>query len=101
MFKQAIDGGNKTILTIRKLPRETRNCRKSQDCPVNGPCLNESVIYQATVKTDNGEPEQTYVGLTANSFKTRYAHTKRETTRRHSKMRKRSPTRSSASTFGN
>ncbi len=77
--KQAIDGRNKTILnnqTTAKRNEKQCNCRKPQDCPVNGRCLNESVIYQATVKTDNGEPEQTYVGLTANSFKTRYANHK-------------------------
>ncbi len=77
--KQAIDGRNKTILnnqTTAKRNEKQCNCRKPQDCPVSGRCLNESVIYQATVKTDNGEPEQTYVGLTANSFKTRYANHK-------------------------
>ncbi len=77
--KQASTDGIKTILnnqTTAKRNDKQCNCRKPQDCPVNGRCLNESVIYQATVKTDNGEPEQTYVGLTANSFKTRYANHK-------------------------
>ena len=32
-----------------------------------------SVIYQATVTTEGNRPAETYVGLTENSFKTRYA----------------------------
>ena len=35
-------------------------------------CLAKSVIYQATVKTSDKRPTQTYVGLTENEFKTRY-----------------------------
>jgi hypothetical protein len=37
-------------------------------------CLAESVIYQATVKTSDKLPTQTYVGLTENEFKTRYTN---------------------------
>ena len=46
------------------------NCRRTADCPLQGKCLEHSLIYQATVKT----PQQTesYIGLTANEFKTRY-----------------------------
>ena len=32
----------------------------------------ESVIYQATVATVDNKPDQTYVGLSENSFKTRF-----------------------------
>ena len=32
-----------------------------------------SVIYQATVTTEGNRPAETYVGLTVNSLKTRYA----------------------------
>ena len=35
-------------------------------------CLVESIVYQATVSTNDNSPPQTYVGLTENSFKTRY-----------------------------
>ena len=47
---------------------ETRN-----DAPyINGKCLVESLVYQATVTTDDNRPSQTYVGLTENTFKTRF-----------------------------
>jgi len=39
-------------------------------------CLRSSVVYQATVSTEDGRPAQTYVGLTENSFKTRLANHK-------------------------
>ena len=71
-LKQNIDGHNKTI--INKKTTQTSdgcNCRKPETCPMSGHCLKECVIYQATVTTKN-KPDQTYVGLTENAFKTRY-----------------------------
>ena len=35
-------------------------------------CLAESIVYQATVTTNDGGAKQTYVGLTETTFKTRY-----------------------------
>ena len=37
---------------------------------MSGNCVKESVVYQATVSTEDHNPPQTYVGLTENSFKT-------------------------------
>ena len=42
----------------------------SMECPVDNACKTESVIYSATVNTDNGLKE--YIGLTSNAFKQRY-----------------------------
>ena len=52
------------------------NCRRPADCPMAGNCLRSSVIYQATVTTEDSKPDQTYVGLTGTSFKTRFANPK-------------------------
>ena len=54
------------------------NCRIPADCPMAGNCLISSVVYQATdaVTTEDNRPAQTYVGLTENSFKTRFANHK-------------------------
>ena len=41
------------------------------NCPVNGKCLKTEVIYRAKVIEENGN-EQTYTGLTCNSFKERW-----------------------------
>ena len=39
-------------------------------CPVDGECLTESIIYSATVKSKNSS--MNYIGLTGDSFKTRF-----------------------------
>ena len=41
-----------------------------KSCPVNGECLTESVIYSASVNSINSS--MTYIGLTGDSFKTRF-----------------------------
>ena len=51
------------------------NCRVKDNCPLKGNCLTESIIYKATVRTDDDNFE--YIGSTEKSFKTRYYnHTK-------------------------
>ena len=69
----------------QKKPEKTCNCRKPAECPLNGNCLEKSVIYQATItNTDDGSTE-TYIGLTKNEFKERFNGHK--STFRHSNKR--------------
>ena len=77
-LKQKINGHNKSILqkTTTRPGLRTCNCRIPADCPVAGNCLTSSVVYQATVTTDDNMPAQTYVGLTESSFKIRFANHK-------------------------
>ena len=77
-FKQIIDGHNKSKLSHRDTTSEQKkcNCQKPSECPMSNNCLAKSVIYQATVKTSDKRPTQTYVGLTENQFKTRYTNHK-------------------------
>ena len=53
------------------------NCRGGiPKCPVNGACLTEGVVYQATVTRGDNNAIETYTGLTARTFKVRfYEHT--------------------------
>ena len=47
------------------------NCRKRRDeCPLNGACLTESIIYKASVSAKN-LPTKYYFGVTEGDFKTR------------------------------
>ena len=73
-IKQTIDGHNKTKLsqTATTSEESTCNCRKNEECPMSKKCLVVSIVYPATVSTNDNSPPQTYVGLTENSFKTRY-----------------------------
>ena len=79
--KEIIDNHNKRILNYTK----TCNCRQKNTCPLNGNCLQLSLIYQATVTRKDNSTTETYIGLTVNDFKTRYRnHT---SSFRHTKLR--------------
>ena len=41
------------------------------ECPVQGKCLQEGVVYQATIRRGGGAID-TYIGLTSTSFKDRW-----------------------------
>ena len=76
-LKSVIDMHNKSTLAKEQnessTPKSSNcNCRKKDDCPLEGKCLTESVIYQATVIRSDTTKQETYVGLTENQFKTRY-----------------------------
>ena len=79
-IKQVIDSHNKRILKshdTNTTPENTNvnktcNCRQANTCPLNGNCLQSSVIYQATVTRRDNDTTETYIGLTENEFKTRY-----------------------------
>ena len=42
-----------------------------EECPVQGRCLENQVIYRATITEQNGN-RHTYTGLTSNTFKSRW-----------------------------
>ena len=55
-LKQNIDGHNKSILHNRMVPPRPCNCRVKTECPLSGNCLKGSVVYQATVSTEDRNP---------------------------------------------
>ena len=46
------------------------NCRSPENCPLNGKCLEESLIYSSKVSSNLGTKE--YIGVTKNTFKERW-----------------------------
>ena len=74
--KQIIDGHNKAILKKAAQPQQdsrgekTCNCRVKDECPLNGECLIKEIVYQAKVTTEDSF--ETYIGMTATDFKTRW-----------------------------
>lgn len=46
------------------------SCQKKDLCPLKGDCLQETVVYKATVSTNSGK--QTYIGSTELTFKDRF-----------------------------
>ena len=72
-MKTIIASHNKNILanvptTTPQQPKEF-NCRNKTECPLDGKCLQQNVVYQATITTDAAT--ESYVGLATN-FKERY-----------------------------
>ena len=58
-------------LTKRERPEKRMcNCRNKEACPLQGKCLQESVVYEAEVETK--VESKTYYGLTEGQFKSRY-----------------------------
>ena len=73
--KNSIDGHNAKQLRKEPAPERTCNCRRPADCPLNGNCLQKSIVYQATI-TAASKPTETYIGLTETTFKTRFGNHK-------------------------
>ena len=74
-MKQIISNHNKTILNKdnnTESKTNNCNCRIKEACPVNQKCQTSSLIYQATVTRHDNNKEESYIGLTDNTFKTRY-----------------------------
>ena len=56
---------------VLKPNTRTCSCRNKHQCPLDGNCLAECIVYQATV-TAATKPTRQYFGLTEGNFKTRY-----------------------------
>ena len=66
-----IDAHNKSILKEKTDSTKTScNCRKTNDCPLEGKCLTKSVVYKATVTTNRDTKE--YIGVSESEFKLRW-----------------------------
>ena len=72
-MKTIIASHNKQILSNASTTPNQRpdscNCRKKAECPLEGKCLQDHVVYQAMVTTQT--TTESYVGLPTN-FKERY-----------------------------
>ena len=65
-----ISSHNQKVLSGAEERQRLCNCRDKSRCPLSGNCQQQSIIYQATVVTDSRQ--ETYIGLTEQTFKTRY-----------------------------
>ena len=75
-----ISSHNKKVLhnkpNIQEDINKTCNCHKKTVCPLNGNCLDKQLIYQCTVKESQNDDGVNYIGLTENTFKTRWSQHK-------------------------
>ena len=75
---------NQSTTQDAKQASKTCNCRKPEECPVQGKCMQQTVVYKASVttKTDIKTTTKTYIGSTENTFKQRYTGHKSDTQNR-------------------
>ena len=74
-FGSIINSNNKKIINsnIPKQPPPTCNCRLKSSCPLNGNCMQSSLVYICKADTPNIiENHPYYIGLTENNFKDRF-----------------------------
>ena len=78
-IKKVISSHNAKILqNSEKQAERSCNCRQKNKCPMSGFCLTDKIIYQASVVTTQPNPTtHTYIGLTANDFKSRLGNHKK------------------------
>ena len=71
-MKAIITGHNSKLLRPAEIDENRRkcNCRSAANCPINGNCLEESLIYSSKVSSNLGTRE--YIGVTKNTFKERW-----------------------------
>ena len=75
-MKNLIKQHNSKILSEAKTHQEKScNCRNKSNCPLNGNCQVRTIVYKATVTTQDNY--QIYYGASEGEFKIRYSnHTK-------------------------
>lgn len=61
---------NRQMLNDEEDKERPCNCRNKAECPLNGKCCTQTVIYRAEMET--GGETKNYIGCTAGEFKTRY-----------------------------
>jgi hypothetical protein len=78
-MKHVIAAHNAKVLTKQKDSVKRKcSCPRGSICPLDGECLSNNIVYQATVTPTNPPAEaQTYVCLTANTFKQRLGNHKK------------------------
>ena len=62
---------NKILKPTHPTPDKNCNFRKPDTCPLAIACFRDNLIYKAEIEADNID-SKVYIGLTENSFKSRY-----------------------------
>ena len=66
-----ISSHNKKLLNSRTGNIKPCCCRKIDECPLNGQCLAQDIVYKCIASTSMN-PDKTYLGMAEGDFKKRY-----------------------------
>ena len=85
-IKTKINAPNRIILRNTSSKNAKRcNCQQKENCPMNGDCLKESLVYYATIScNDKNYKPKLYKGSCETSFKKRYIVTTKNNLTYHS-----------------
>ena len=71
-FATHIKSHNQKIIKANETVQNKKcNCRNKDQCPLQGNCLIENIVYRANITTTNKKHESNYVGMTEHHFKDR------------------------------
>jgi hypothetical protein len=78
-IRSVISNRNQHLLEKKNDPerKETCNCHVKAKCPLDSKCLSTSIVYKAEISTSDGEETKEQIGMTAGTFKKRYANYKK------------------------
>ena len=71
-IKSTISSHNHKLLSDPPAASDQCNCQNVNQCPLNGKCLAESIVYKAEIRSQHDGLVKTYIGMTSNIFKERY-----------------------------
>ena len=64
---------NKTTLASKDINvHPPCNCRRKAECPLNGDCRKNAIVYKASISTDSNDPPKSYYGCCETEFKYRF-----------------------------
>ena len=66
-----IKSHNKKLINSSNHHEQPCNCRKKEDCPLEGKCRTENIIYKCIAST-SGHPDKVYLGTAEGDLKKRY-----------------------------
>ena len=69
---QIIKKHNKRVTKINERSIAPCNCRDKNNCPMNGNCRVENVVYKCVVSTTEESKEHVYIGVAEGDWKQRY-----------------------------
>ena len=71
-----INSHNKKLLNVKNQEEKPCNCRKKEECPLEGKCRGGNVVYKCETSVA-GHPKRVYLGTAEGDFKTRYYNHKK------------------------
>ena len=75
---------NKELLNSRTGDIKPCHCRNKDECPLNGQCLAQDIVYKCIVSISIN-PDKIYLGTAERDFEKRHNHTKSFRQKRYSK----------------